>query len=88
MQLERRLNAAAGVRGQPIRYEVVNAGVGGYSTRQERLSYESFSSAYTPQVVLLTMVYNDDLLVRGGGGARVRIDIRRAPLVESVGMAR
>ncbi len=60
-QLESRLNAAAVVRGQPIRYEVVNAGVGGYSTKEERLSYELFSSAYLPQVVLLTMVFNDDL---------------------------
>ncbi len=60
-QLENRLNSAAGVRGQPIRYEVINAGVGGYSTREERLSYELFSSAYMPRVVLLTMVYNDDL---------------------------
>ena len=60
-QLESRLNAAAGMRGQPLRFEVINSGVGGYSTEQERLSYESFSSAYEPQVVLLTMVFNDDL---------------------------
>jgi lysophospholipase L1-like esterase len=60
-QLESRLNAAAGAEGQPIRYEVINSGVGGYSTEQERLSYELFSSAYMPQVVVLTMVFNDDL---------------------------
>jgi hypothetical protein len=60
-QLESRLNAAAGARGQPIRYEVVNAGVSGYSTQDERVSYELFSSAYLPQVVLLVMVFNDDL---------------------------
>ncbi len=60
-QLESRLNAAAGARGQTMRYEVVNAGVTGYSTRDERVSYERFSSAYMPQVVLLAMVFNDDL---------------------------
>jgi hypothetical protein len=58
-QLESRLNAGAG--GQSTRYEVINAGVAGYSTEQERLSYELFSAAYLPQVVLLTMVSNDDL---------------------------
>jgi hypothetical protein len=60
-QLESGLNAAADRRGESIHYEVINAGVGGYSTEQERLSYELFASAYEPQVVLLTMVYNDDL---------------------------
>jgi hypothetical protein len=60
-QLESRLNAAARARSQPIRYEVINSGVGGYSTEQERLSYELFSSAYMPQLVVLTMVFNDDL---------------------------
>jgi lysophospholipase L1-like esterase len=60
-QLENRLNAAAGAPGGPARFEVVNGGVSGYSTEQERISYELFSSAYTPQVVLLTVVSNDDL---------------------------
>ena len=87
-QLESRLNAAAGVRGQPLRYEVINAGVGGYSTEQERLSYESFSSAYEPQVVLLTMVYNDDLAFADEVEARVRALIGRARrFVKSVGAA-
>jgi hypothetical protein len=60
-QLESRLNAAAVARGEPIRYEVVNAGVSGYSTQEERASYELFSSPYMPQVVLLTVVLNDDI---------------------------
>jgi hypothetical protein len=40
---------------------VVNAGVSGYSTHEERRSYERFSSAYQPQLVLVLMVFNDDL---------------------------
>jgi hypothetical protein len=60
-QLQNRLNAAAAARRSSLTYEVINAGVSGYATREERLSYELFGSTYTPQVVLLTMVFNDDL---------------------------
>lgn len=42
-------------------FEVINGGVSGYSTRDERLSYEFKYSRYSPQVVLLMMVFNDDL---------------------------
>jgi lysophospholipase L1-like esterase len=60
-QLEQRLNASLPAHGSVTRYEVINTGVSGYSTRQERLSYELYSSAYQPQLVLLVMVFNDDL---------------------------
>lgn len=60
-QLERRLNAAAAASGDKTVYEVINDGVSGYDTRQERMSYEKHSSKYEPQVVLLLMVFNDDL---------------------------
>jgi hypothetical protein len=60
-RLEAQLNTAADAGDQPIRFEVVNAGVNGYSTRDERVSYERYSSAYEPQLVLLAMVFNDDL---------------------------
>jgi hypothetical protein len=60
-RLEARLNAGAGARGGPLRFEVVNAGVSGYSTRDERVSYERYTSAYEPQLVLIAMVFNDDL---------------------------
>jgi hypothetical protein len=43
------------------RYEVINSGVSGYATWQERRSYEKFSAAYGAQLVLLVMVSNDDL---------------------------
>lgn len=60
-QLERRLNETAGRTRDAVKHEVINAGVSGYDTRQERLTYELYASAYAPQVVLLVMVYNDDL---------------------------
>jgi hypothetical protein len=61
VQLERRLNLRAAAQPGAIRYEVINAGVSGYDTRQERISYEAFASAYQPQLVLLVGVFNDDL---------------------------
>jgi hypothetical protein len=42
-------------------YEVINGGVSGYSTKDERLSFELVYSMYSPQVVLLVMVFNDDV---------------------------
>jgi hypothetical protein len=44
----------------PLTYEVINCGVSGYSTREERLFYERVASRYNPDIVLLTMVTNDD----------------------------
>lgn len=61
VQLERRLNRRAAAHANGLRYEVINAGVSGYDTRQERVSYELFASAYKPQLVLLVGVFNDDL---------------------------
>jgi hypothetical protein len=45
--------------GAPVRYEVVNCGVSGYSTREERLFYETVAWRYEPQLVLVGMVFND-----------------------------
>jgi hypothetical protein len=47
-------------RGRP-KFEVLNFGVCGYSTRQERVLFELKASKYRPEVVLLTMVDNDNL---------------------------
>jgi len=55
-QLERLL--AERDRARPV--EVVNCGVSGYATREERLHYELISRAYQPDVVLVSMVMNDD----------------------------
>jgi hypothetical protein len=41
-------------------YEVINCGVSGYATREERLFYELIASRYKPDIALLLMVYNDD----------------------------
>jgi lysophospholipase L1-like esterase len=60
-RLEKSLNAAGATRTADMTYEVINAGVGGYATRQELRSFELFSSKYQPQVVLVTMVFNDDM---------------------------
>lgn len=57
VRLETALNADAR-RGQR-RFEVLNFGVSGYDTAQERLLYEEIAAAYRPQIVLLLMVNND-----------------------------
>ena len=42
-------------------YEVVNCGVSGYGTREERLFYEEIGKKYQPDLVLLMTVRNDDM---------------------------
>jgi len=42
-------------------YEIINCGACGYDTRQERLFYESFASAYEPDLVIVSMCFNDDI---------------------------
>jgi lysophospholipase L1-like esterase len=57
-RLERRLrerHAGAGA------YDVINCGVSGYATREERLHYELFGAQYDPDLVLLSAVFNDDV---------------------------
>jgi hypothetical protein len=61
VKLQDSLNRAEAGRGGAITYEVINGGVSGYATRQALRSYELFSSTYEPQVVLLVMVFNDDM---------------------------
>lgn len=61
VQLEQILNATAAKQPGRLRYEVINAGITGYDTRAERITYERIASAYEPQVVLLMMVFNDDM---------------------------
>lgn len=43
------------------RFEVVNGGVPGYATAEERATYERYARTYQPQLVLLVMCWNDDL---------------------------
>ncbi len=41
--------------------EVLNCGVSGFSTREERLFFEQIAEPFDPQIVLVVMVSNDDL---------------------------
>jgi hypothetical protein len=59
-QLERLLNNNADKDGSAKAYEVINCGVSGYGTRDERNFYQLFGSKYDPDIVLLMMVWNDD----------------------------
>lgn len=57
--LEKSLNARA--RSDGLRYEVLNFGIPGWETRQERTCYNRIASAYQPRLVVLFMVDNDDM---------------------------
>jgi lysophospholipase L1-like esterase len=58
-QLEDRLNRRPGAA--PGAFEVINCGVSGYSTAQERAFFELLGPVYQPDLVLLAMVFNDEL---------------------------
>lgn len=58
--IERDLNAPASPQSRVSGYEVINCGVSGYGTREHRLFYELFGAAYQPDLVLVTMGWNDD----------------------------
>jgi hypothetical protein len=60
-QLEHLLNERAEASASFSSYEVVNCGVSGFGTREERLFYEEFGAKYEPDIVLLVMVSNDDM---------------------------
>ncbi|MCI0563678.1 MAG: GDSL-type esterase/lipase family protein, partial [Nitrososphaera sp.] len=59
-QLERLLNNNADNDGSRTTYEVINCGVSGYGTKDERIFYRLFGAKYDPNIVLLMMVWNDD----------------------------
>lgn len=59
--LAARLNEQTEAAGQFTRYEAVNCGASGYSTHEERMSYERQGRAYQPQVAVVLMVLNDDV---------------------------
>ena len=63
-QLEHALNAPAAESAALERYDVINCGVYGYGTRQERQFYEIVGSVYEPNVVVLTMTDNDTMSLR------------------------
>jgi lysophospholipase L1-like esterase len=55
--LERALNSAQGQ--VPSRFEVINAGVGNYGTRQEVSAYLASGRAFHPDLVILSYFIND-----------------------------
>lgn len=57
--IEQTLNQQAKDQGDKRRYEVINCGVSGWATKQERLFYELYGKEYQADLVLLTMVSND-----------------------------
>ena len=57
--LEQRLNDEVSANNS-TKYEVINAGRCGYSTREERLCLEQEASLYDPQLVILQMLDNDN----------------------------
>lgn len=56
-QLERLLNE---VGPAPVRYEVLNCGLSGYSPTEERACLEEIAPLYHPQLVILSLFVNDD----------------------------
>jgi hypothetical protein len=60
-KLESLLNNEADTTASKRSYEVINCGVSGYGTHEERLFYQLFGEKYEPDVVLLVMIWNDDM---------------------------
>ncbi len=59
--LPRQLDKLIAAGNSERKYEVINCGVSGYGTHEERIFYELFGANYQPDIVLLVMVWNDDL---------------------------
>jgi hypothetical protein len=58
--LERELNGQPSTEPRAPGYEVINCGVPAYGTREQRLFFELFGATYKPDLVLVTMGWNDD----------------------------
>ncbi len=62
-RLQALLNESSSTQPTGQRYEVINCGVRGYSTDQERRLLESVVSLYAPQLILLAVSPDDDRFV-------------------------
>jgi hypothetical protein len=60
-RLESLLNMEKNPSNSTNHYEVINCGIGGYGTEEERLFYELIGKKYEPDVIILVMFWNDDL---------------------------
>ncbi len=72
----RRLEVA--LAGRQRRIEVLNAGIPGWSTRQQRIFYEDHSAGLRPDLVLVGFVLNDVTEIHRGV---IRIDPQREAIV-------
>ena len=63
VQLQALLNADASAHGGTT-YDVINCGVSGFGTRQERRMFEILGPVYQPDIVIVAMVFNDDMSFR------------------------
>jgi hypothetical protein len=59
-----------------LSYEVINCGVSGYGTHEQLLFFQLFGATYRPDLVLVTMDWNDDQFY---WEARGRESLRREP---------
>ena len=57
--LEQLLNERAASRGDSVRFEVMNGGVGGYGTFQELLFLQEFGMVHNPDLILAQFYSND-----------------------------
>ena len=76
-RLEQSLNARRREDAAPGRYDVINCGVYGYATRQERQFYEVVGSVYEPNVVILTMTDQRQHVAARSGAAGIRPSSRQ-----------
>lgn len=71
-RLEQALNARTPKPAGAERFEVMNFGISGLSTLEERRLYEQTASRYRPQVVLVVMCDNDNVTVEDSHGLHLR----------------
>ncbi len=72
-QLEKLLNENRGHSG--IAYEVISCGVSGHGTREKRIFYQNFVSQYEPHLVVLPMMWNNN--VSGDDEVYGRTELRK-----------
>ncbi|HLG31217.1 MAG TPA: GDSL-type esterase/lipase family protein [Candidatus Brocadiales bacterium] len=65
-------------KGDPKKYEVINAGVEGYGTEQEYLYLEELANRYSPDLVIVGLYSNDiDDVIKGIPSAKGRTWLKR-----------
>lgn len=70
-QWQKILNEDVDLKGQ--KFEVLNFGMSGYASRQERILYEKVVRAYAPDLVVVLFCFNDDMSAYEENQYRLRI---------------